>query len=254
MSYLLPGLIGLLLAALVNFLADVLPRREGHGAGGDQADEGQREKNDPGSRGRPPVRYVVVALALAGFSVYLWWREGWTILYGVLLLYISLFALIAVIDIEHRLVLNIVMLPAFVLALVEIIVSGRYSWSHLLEPLAGYAIAQIVVMGIYLFGLVYLWFVNRRRQQKIDEVAFGFGDVTLATFCGLVVGYPKVILMLVLMILLGALFAILYVLGSALFRRGYQAHTALPYGPSILAAATIMLLWGEAVARAFGAN
>ena len=83
----------------------------------------------------------------------------------------------------------------------------------------------------------------------VTEVAFGFGDVTLATFCGLVVGFPGVTLMLVLMVLLGALFALLYIVSRGLFARGYRAHTPLPYGPSIILAAVIMLLWGADVIR-----
>ena len=159
------------------------------------------------------------------------------------------FALIAVIDIEHRLVLNVVMYPAFAIAILEVLLSGR---DGAIDAFAGYAIAQIVVLGFYLLGHVYLWLVNTRRGEPVDEVAFGFGDVTLATFCGLVVGYPRVLFMLILMILFGGLFALLYVVYRAMGAREYRAHTPLPYGPSILLAATIMLLWGREVAQLLG--
>jgi len=107
-------------------------------------------------------------------------------------------------------------------------------------------------MGIYLMGHVYLNAVNARRGEPVTEVAFGFGDVTLATFCGLIIGYPGVIVMLVLMVLFGGLFALLYVLGRMLFAKGYRAHTPLPYGPSIILAAMVLLVWSKELARLLG--
>ncbi len=185
-------------------------------------------------------------IVLAVLAAYLWSRSGTTVLTAALLVYMTVFTLIAVIDIEHRLVLNVVMVPAFAVALVEVLFSGRIP---VLSALAGYAVAQIIVMGFYLLGGLYLKAVNARRETPVTEVAFGFGDVTLATFCGLVVGFPGVTLMLVLMVLLGALFALLYIVSRGLFARGYRAHTPLPYGPSIILAAVIMLLWGADVIR-----
>jgi leader peptidase (prepilin peptidase)/N-methyltransferase len=192
------------------------------------------------------LRYVLVELAMAAIAVGLMARTRFTPEFGILLFYTALFLLITVIDVEHRLVLNVVMFPAFAIALVEVVVSGR------IEPLrgfAGYAIAQVVVMGFYLLGGLYLWIINRGRENPVTEVAFGFGDVTLATFCGLVVGSRGVVMMLVLTVLLGGLFALLYILLRMVFSRGYKAHTPLPYGPSIVIAATLMLVWGGPITQ-----
>ncbi len=254
-GYLLAALGGLVLALLVNYLADRLPAlraaSEGEAALTDEP-PGPEASQTSASPARPRVaRYAIVELLLAAFCAYLWGQAGLTTHFFILLVYIALFVLIGVIDIEHRLVLNAVMFPAFALAVLEVLVSRR---QPVLEAFAGYAIAQIVVMGFYLFGAAYLWIVNARRSRPINEVAFGFGDVTLATFCGLVVGYPRVVLMLVLMVLLGGLFAVLYVVARMALGRRYHAHTALPYGPAILVAAMLMLVWGEAMARLFGAD
>lgn len=230
---------GLALGVLVNWLADRLPAAPA-------AQEGVPAPRAP--RGRR-ARYAAVEVALAVVAAYLFVRYGASALSLILLFYMTVFALIAVIDIEHRLVLNVVMYPAFVIAILEVLLSGR---DGAIDAFAGYAIAQIVVLGFYLLGHVYLWLVNTRRGEPVDEVAFGFGDVTLATFCGLVVGYPRVLFMLILMILFGGLFALLYVVYRAVVAREYRAHTPLPYGPSILLAATIMLLWGREVAQLLG--
>jgi prepilin signal peptidase PulO-like enzyme (type II secretory pathway) len=248
LGYVLSSIGGVILGLVVNLLADRLPalaarddRQEA--APGGQAGQARRDRI---------VRYAAVVLAVAALTAYLWGREGLSWQFAIYVFYVAVFALIAVIDMEHRLILSVVMIPAFAVALVEVLASGRIQ--NRMEALAGYAIGQVVVMAIYLMAQGYLWVVNRRRENPVTEVPFGFGDVTLATFCGLVLGYPRVVLMLVLMILLGGLFAVLYIVFRAVITRSYQAHAALPYGPAILTAALIMLLWGEAVARFFGAS
>ncbi len=261
LEYALAAVIGLALGVAVNWLANVLPGAAGRqppsetldgkaAPAAEESDLAAAEGPTAQQRSLTGVRYVLVELVLAGFAVALLVHEGWSVLFGIHVAYVTFFALVAVIDIEHRLVLNVLMLPAFAVALVEVLVSGRVKP---LDALAGYAIAQILVMGFYLLGEVYLWVVNSGRDEPITEVAFGFGDVTLATFCGLVVGFPRVVPMLVLMILFGAVFALLYLLIQAMVSHRYHAHTPLPYGPSILLAATLLLVWGEAVARFFGA-
>ncbi len=236
----LGALVGLALGGLVNLLADRLPPR----------DEVPAHATAPLTAPRA-LRIVAVEIVLAGTAVYLGLREGFTVFAAVNLIYISLFVLMAVIDIEHRLVLRSVMLPAFVFALLEVLFSGRI---RPLDALAGFAIGQIVLTAFYLLGEVYLHFINARRGQPVEEVAFGSGDVTLGTFCGLVVGFPRVVPMLIAMIFIGAGLALLFLLVRLILVRRYEVHIPLPYGPAILLAATLLLLWGPAVARLFGAR
>lgn len=250
-GWIVAAIAGLLLGAVVNVLADRLPalRAKPDTATLEPGDDTLEPVGEPARR--PVPRYIVVEGALAVLGALIWVDPTKAAPWWVLLLYVALFALIMVIDIEHRLILNAVMLPAFAFALLEVAITQRVP---LLRALAGYAVAQIVVMGLYLLGGAYLWVVNRGREKKVTEVAFGFGDVTLATFCGLVVGYPSVVVMLVLMILLGGLFALIYLAYRGLIGRSYAAHTALPYGPAIATATLLMLLWGKEVARIFGAG
>ncbi|MBN1309893.1 MAG: prepilin peptidase [Anaerolineae bacterium] len=190
---------------------------------------------------RLPFRHLAVEVVLAAAYCLLWMREGMIPLFWILSFYLTLFVLIAVIDIEHRLVLNIVVFPAFVIVLIEVMLSGRIGMN---VALMGYAVGQIVVLGFFLLGGVYLWIVNTARQQPVTEVAFGFGDVTLATLCGLIVGFPDVFQMLVLMILFGGLIAFLYILYRVIIARDYHPHIPIAYGPAILLSAAVMLLWG----------
>ena len=248
-GYILAALGGLVLSAPVNLLADVLPRR----SSSLEPDVADMPPDGAGPEGRPVRRYIAVAVLLGILVAYLWGREGLSPRFGVLVLYMAVFTLIGIIDIEHRLILTSVILPGFAISFLEVVLAGRL---HLLDALTGYAIAQIVVLTFYLFGEVYLRFINRGRpaDERVEEVAFGFGDVSLATLCGFIVGFPRVVPMLILMVLTGAALALLYLAGRAILRRGYTAYTALPYGPAILIAATMMLLWGPEMARLFGAQ
>jgi prepilin signal peptidase PulO-like enzyme (type II secretory pathway) len=242
-GYLSASLSGCVLGIVVVILADLLPAiREAQAAGDDQA------PNPP----RPfilkdavlKLRTVPVLVVMAAVSLYLWGREASFLSFLPLVVYVAIFVLIAVIDIEHRLVLDIVMVPAFVIALIEVAINPRLK---LTQGLMGYAIGQIAVMGIYLLGAAYLWLVNTGRAEPVEEIPFGFGDVTLATFCGLVVGAPGIIFVLVLMIFVGGAMALLYLLSRLVITRDYQAHTPIPYGPAIVTAALIVLLWGDQI-------
>jgi leader peptidase (prepilin peptidase)/N-methyltransferase len=249
LGYLLAALAGLVLGGLVNLLANWLPQfsrtdRERHAEEQDTTDE----VTETGAVSPRPTlfRYVAVEIVMVAAGLYLWQREGLTPMFGILLFYIALFLLVAVIDIEHLLVLDVVMIPAFIFALLEIVVSRRV---ELRDALAGYAVGQIILMGFYLLARVYLWIVNASRETPVTAVPFGFGDVTLVTFCGLVVGIPDVIFLVVLMILFGGIIAFLYLIVRSVILRSYKAHTAIPYGPSIILAAVVMLLWGDVAIR-----
>ncbi len=189
------------------------------------------------------LRHPLVELFLIVGVLYVIGTRGATIANVILSVYLIIFTLIGVIDFEHRYILNIVMLPAFLLALLEVTFSRRLP--DLRTALAGYAVGQIGVMIVYLLGAAYLWLINRRREEKVTEVAFGFGDVTLATYCGLILGIPTVFTMLGLMIFIGGLISILYWMFHSMIRRDYKAYTPVAYGPAILISAMALLLWNR---------
>lgn len=264
-TLIIAALIGLLLGILVNFLSDFLPQQraditieEGDAVAKKTSYARKEAKGDsvPSVYGllrkalssdgysRPAfssaARYPLTEVGLIIISVYLVVGNQLTFSYAVLVFYMALFALITVIDIEHRLVLNIVMFPAFVIGLLEVTLNNRIKFA---DGMMGYAIAQIIVMAFYLLGFVYLWVINTNRENPVNEVAFGFGDVTLATFCGLIVGNPGVYFMLFWMVFFGALSAIGTIVIFQLLRGGrFRAHMAIPYGPSIVLAAAVLLL------------
>lgn len=252
-SYALAGSIGLVLGLIANILADVLPwLRADEIEYEDESDEpleGEAvNKTEP--RPRPDLsvkrllspRYLIVLALMVAASLYLW-NAGEKYLVSRLF-YLTVFVLIAIIDIEHKLILGTVMIPAFILAFIEVAITQRIT---IPDALVGYATGQIILMFFYLLGALYIWLINARRNEPIREVAFGFGDVTLATFCGLILGWPWVLYMVVVMIVVGGLMAFVFLILRLVIVRRYEAHMAMPYGPAIVIAAAITLLWANQV-------
>ena len=151
------------------------------------------------------------------------------------------FLLISVIDIEHRLIPHIVVFPAaLVLGMMQALDPARGPAKTLLGGLAGAG----AFLLLYILGEAFARFLARARKRPLDEVAFGFGDVTLAGLIGLVVGWPAVVLALLVGILAAGLFSLGYLL-VMLARRRYTAFTPIPYGPFLILGACLVYYGGR---------
>jgi leader peptidase (prepilin peptidase)/N-methyltransferase len=139
--------------------------------------------------------------------------------------------LLAVTDLEHRLIPNLIILPAILLALVAGFWADWMTWQAAL--LGG-------TIGLLFFGVAYA-LANVLYPGK---VGLGMGDVTLATFIGLAVGFPSVMTAIVLGIFLGGLVSALLLL-----TRRATLQTAIPYGPFLILGGLIAMFWGPAIVR-----
>lgn len=157
-------------------------------------------------------------------------------------LILSIFLLISIIDIEHRLILHIVTGPsALLIGLIGILNPERGFQKTLLGGVVGFGI----VLGLYVFGGVFARLIARMRGQVLDEVAFGFGDVTLAGVLGLSVGYPGIFVALIIGILAAGEFSLVYILFMYVLGR-YRAFVPIPYGPFLILGASIVYFGGGA--------
>lgn len=163
------------------------------------------------------------------------------------LIYMAIFVLITVIDLEHKLILFSVMIPSFVLGILDAILTPITQELTLGRALLGGALGFGVFFLLYIGGYVYLYVVNKVQGRNIDEVAFGYGDVMLATFSGLILGPESLFFAMFITVFLGAAGAILWLASRRLSGRGYSMFTALPYGPYIVAGTIIMLLFSGEV-------
>ncbi len=242
LSYALMFLLGWFSGAAVNLLADTLPatrrpwppvcprcgRRQAPGSAlGIAAAYGLcGHARSWRSRLLPPLG--------AALTVYLWARPPRPGFWAAWVL-AAYFALVVVIDVEHRLILHPVSAAGALLGAL-LGVQRHGALSTLLGGAAGYAL----MLGLYALGGAFAAWAARRRGEPLDEVALGFGDVNLSGALGLLLGWPGVAAGLVLTILLGGLFSAGYVLWM-LARRRYQAFAAIPYGPFLVLAAAWLL-------------
>jgi leader peptidase (prepilin peptidase)/N-methyltransferase len=141
-----------------------------------------------------------------------------------------IFILIIVIDIEHRLILHMVTLPAGILFF---LLAGFNPDLTYARSLIGGALGFVLFFGLYLLGDLFGRWVARRKGFDQEEVAFGFGDVTLATVIGLLLGFPAVIEALFRGIIYAGIFSIGYIIYLRL-RQRYSSFIPIPYGPFLI--------------------
>jgi len=144
-------------------------------------------------------------------------------------------ALVFVIDVQHKAILHEVSLVGAILA----VPFGLWlnGWQ---KTLIGFAIGLGVMLALYYFGILFTKWMSKARGQEIDEVALGFGDVTLSTVLGILLGSPRIIVSLFFAILLGGLMSGLYILAQMALKR-YKAFTAIPYAPFLVIAAVVLI-------------
>jgi len=163
------------------------------------------------------------------------------------LIYMVIFSLITVIDLEHRLILFVEIIPACVIALVDA-ATTTYG-ANLKDALIGGAVGFGIFFLMYLGGFLFIYVMAQTRGHSTNEVAFGYGDVMLITLAGLILGWQPLIPAIFLTVFLGAFGAVAWIVGRWLTGNRYSLFTPLPYGQYIIIATVIMLLFSTEVTR-----
>ncbi len=142
----------------------------------------------------------------------------------------AVFLLITVIDIEQRLILHIVTIPAALVFFIIGVLNPELGWRR---TLVGGVLGFGIFFLLYVLGGVFARWTSARRGMDNDEVALGFGDVTLSTLIGLVVGFPAVIEALLRGIIYAGVISIVIIV-VMLVRRRYTTFQPIPYGPFLI--------------------
>ncbi len=164
-----------------------------------------------------------------------------------LLAYLAGFMLITVIDVEHRLILFVTIIPMGIIALIDALVEPL--GPTLVNALIGGGVGFGVFFLLYQGGFLFVSISNQMRERKLNTVAFGYGDVMLMTIVGLILGWQTLILAMFITVFIGAAGAILWLIWNALAQRQYSWSTPLPYGPYIVIAAVLLLLYANEVGK-----
>lgn len=163
-------------------------------------------------------------------------------------IYVAFFTLVVVIDIEHHLILFVVIVPFVGVALTDALLTGRQP-DTLIEAAIGGAVGYGIFFVLFNGGAFFAYIMGKMRGQDIREVAFGYGDVMLAGVAGLILGWKAFLFALVATILLGAAGALILIVYQKVFRGGYSAFAAMPYGPYIVAGAMLVMLYPNETIR-----
>jgi leader peptidase (prepilin peptidase)/N-methyltransferase len=174
---------------------------------------------------RYPLRRPLLELATMLAFVFSWLRYGPSVQLVLVTLYLCALFLVFVIDLEHRLILRVVIYPAIALAIAG---SAIYP---------GMGLRRAVLGGALAFLFFYLVEVSGRLLFK--RPVMGRGDVNLAAFVGLITGFPEVILTLVIAVTLGGLISLALVVSRTKGLRSY-----IPYGVFLVAGGLVVLVFG----------
>lgn len=174
------------------------------------------------SCGAPIPRRVLLVEVMTGLLfVLLGVRYDLSLRLLLATLYTCFFIVIFFIDLEHQLVLNRVIYPALVVALLAIPFTPHHDAVKLL---AGGAIG---------FGLLFL-------IALIYPAGMGMGDVKLAAFIGLIVGFPAIFAALLISFVAGG------VIGGGLLLTGLKGRKDLiPFAPFLVMGGMVAMLYGQ---------
>jgi prepilin signal peptidase PulO-like enzyme (type II secretory pathway) len=157
-------------------------------------------------------------------------------------LLLTYFAVVFVIDLEHRLILQVTSIFGALLAL-GLGWLSRGLVSTLIGGLAGFGIMYV----FYFLGVLFSKFRARKMreagQETDDEEAFGSGDVILGGILGLLLGWPLIWFSLLLGILVAGLFGVVLII-IMLVRQKYKEQALMmfmPYGPFLIASAFFII-------------
>ena len=167
------------------------------------------------------IRVLLVELGTGLLFAFLWWHYDPGLQLAIAAIYTCIFLVLAVIDLEHGLLLNKIVYPSLLLALAFASFWPDLGWWR---AFAGGAIG---------FGALLL-------PRLLYPKGMGLGDIKLAAFIGLVTGFPLVAMAFLLAAVGGGLVGVL-LLVSRIKKRG----EAIPFGPFLSAGALATLYYGQ---------
>ena len=244
-----PVIFGVLAGWLVNYFSDVLPatRRfsqvtcKNCNSSFSMQDYLLLKKCPSCLKGRGTRTWVVMALSIT-ISILHWLLPHPKLGYFVGFTLLVYFAVVFVIDLEHRLIMHPVSIVGAILGFgVGVFLHGIVA--TLIGGLGGIGI----MIAFYAFGTLFA----RVRARKMrasgldadDEEALGAGDVILAGVLGLLLGWPLIWFGLLLGIMLGGIITLpmfIFVLVARRYKRNAWM-IFIPYGPFFLISATLII-------------
>lgn len=178
------------------------------------------------------MRYPLVELACGLLSAFIAWHFGFTWQAGAMLLLTWGLLAMSLIDVDHQLLPDSLVLPLLWLGLI----TNSFGLFTSLEDALWGAIA----------GYLSLWSVYWLFKLVTGKEGMGYGDFKLLAMLGAWGGWQVLPLTILLSSLVGA------VLGLIMLRlRNAEASTPIPFGPYLAIAGWIALIWGKQITSSY---
>ena len=172
-----------------------------------------------------------VEIAAGLIFALLYWHFGLGPELGIMAFYACLFIVVFVIDLERGLILNKVVYPAMIVALLLALVPQPWLTRWIvINGVANAALGGGVGFAIFLVIAI------------VSRGGMGWGDVKLVALIGLAVGFPLVLFSIIVGAILGSIVAL-----ALMIARKRRFRETLPFGPFLALAAMITLFWGSDV-------
>ena len=169
--------------------------------------------------------YPIVEAGTALLFLLQYWQLGWQPLLGVRLVFVAAMIALFVIDLQHRILPNVITLPGVVIGVAA---------SLLFEP--GWRASLI---GVAVGGGA-LWAIGEAYFRIRGEEGMGMGDVKMLAMIGAFLGWQLMLVTLLIASLAGSVFGG----GMILLHRGSMKY-ALPLGSFLAAGALITTHVGQ---------
>lgn len=174
-------------------------------------------------KARIPQRILWVELGTGILFAFLFWRYEFSWEFPLIAVYSCILLVLALIDLQHKLILNVIVYPAVLVAFV-----------------IGFFLPDFDIYKGVLGGAI--GFVIMMLPALISRTGMGWGDVKMAGLIGLMTGYPRVFAGLFLGIVSGGIIAVILLVTKKKTRKD-----AIPFGPFLALGAFIALVYGKEI-------
>jgi len=171
------------------------------------------------------IRYPIVELLCGLFAMASWMRFGNSLPALIYFIFIAALLVITFIDIDHRIIPDIISLPGIPLGFLASLILPQLNWSDSLLGIGiGGGILLIIAWGYHLFT---------------GKDGMGGGDIKLLAMIGAFLGWKGVLFTIMASSLIGTVVGIVLMV-----RAGKGIKMAMPFGPFLAVGAIVFLFFG----------
>jgi leader peptidase (prepilin peptidase) / N-methyltransferase len=180
-------------------------------------------------------RYFIVELLMASLAVALYYQFGFSLAFIVSFIFVAALIVISFIDLDVRIVPDVISLPGIVAGLLFSVVA-RYGISDPFELIPSPLSALFGVLAGGGFLLLLAW----AYEAFTGVEGMGGGDIKLLAMIGAFLGWTSIPFTLFFASLTGSVIGLGFMIGKGVGRR-----FALPFAPFLCLGALLYLLFGQ---------